>query len=752
MNCIDVFADICGNVSAGTVVFVKQTAFAVLLLAGIGLLLPQVAQAQNTGRVFGTVTDATGAVVRNAHVTITAAEHATNRSVISNGAGDFTFDSLPIGTYSITVTANTFEKYVLRDIRVDAGQEFKEVIHMVAGSSTETLDIEAPSTVLDTNSGTIGTLIDNKLIENVPLDGNNVVALAALLPGVTDVYAPTFTTSDTGGSTFSANGGRTNQNLMLFDGLMYNNLFYNTGINYPPHEALQEVSVILNNYKAEYGRSAGSIFNVITKSGTNTIHGEVWEELQNQMFNASDYITHVNPEDNYNLFGATIGAPIIRDKFFIFGAFQQLIGRLETVETEDTPPTWADRGFEPDGKTLLPCVSTGPFAGMPSCANFTDQGTKFYNPIEPQSSSGTSATPQDTINMVTSAWQQAGGTGTPPCLNALNNAQVFYGGSQFLPTDEIPSVCFNPVTNAITDKYVPLPNLIAPDGSLEAESTAPSPTFDENSLVRVDYHLPRHSIDARYSFIHTKRTATAGSDIATFDPDIQYATSQLGSIGDTWVITPNLLNVIHVGYKRYENGHTPTDNSTWATYGGNFPVPGIPTLPSIAGGYHLGSAGQGYLDTINENFELQEQLSWTHGRHNFAAGFNFLRLQYLNRSDYTGSLTFNSTFTRVSLADNLAGLLNTVQAQSRLIQGGIQHDVFMYLQDDWRTTRSSGSSRTERLPPSFPASSRPVSRVLPAASAFRVIRTCCLPWCLQTSAESLRASASRMTLPARVVS
>ena len=154
-------------------------------------------------------------------------------------------------------------------VTVDADKAVKIVAQMKIGNANETVTVDAEGTALDTKSSTLGTLIDNKLVEDLPIDGHNPVALAGLLPGVTDLNAPATNTSDRGGPTYSVSGSRNTQNLMLFDGLMWNNLFFNTGINYPPPHALQEISVLLNNFKAQYGRNAGSVFNVVTKSGSN---------------------------------------------------------------------------------------------------------------------------------------------------------------------------------------------------------------------------------------------------------------------------------------------------------------------------------------------------------------------------------------------------------------------------------------------------------------------------------------------------
>ena len=333
-----------------------------LLVAGL-LACGRSAHAQNTGTIFGSVVDQSGAVIPGATVTVADTEHGVSRTAKTNGSGEYSLESLPVGNYILTVDVATFSTAVITDIKVDAAGNVKEQVTMQPGNQGETVQVQDTSgSAIDANSATLGTLIDQKLIEDLPIDGHNVVALAALLPGVTNVNAPTTFTGDNDGPTYSASGSRSTQNLMLFDGLLWNNLFYNTGINYPPPNALQEVSVLLNNYKAQYGRNSGSIFNVVTKRGGNVIHGSAWDYLQNQLFDAADYISKVNPKNNINQFGFTVGGPIIKDKLFYFGALQQLIGRLQTTGNNPVP-TFQERGLENDGKTLRPCNSTGPFCG-----------------------------------------------------------------------------------------------------------------------------------------------------------------------------------------------------------------------------------------------------------------------------------------------------------------------------------------------------------------------------------------------------
>ena len=145
----------------------------------------------------------------------------------------------------------------------------------------------------------------------LPTNGRNVISLAGLLPGVASVSAPQTFTGDRSGPTISVSGSRQNENLFLFDGADFNAVFRNTGLNYPPPDALQEVKVLTNSFTAEYGRNAGAVFNVVTKSGTNQIHGSVWEFLRNQDLNARNFFApSVKPQLIQNQFGAAAGGPI----------------------------------------------------------------------------------------------------------------------------------------------------------------------------------------------------------------------------------------------------------------------------------------------------------------------------------------------------------------------------------------------------------------------------------------------------------
>jgi hypothetical protein len=695
---------------------------AVVWLALAGTARTAMGQAQGTGSILGQVVDPTGAVIPTATVQATEPDKGVSRTVRSSNSGEFLLPSLPVGTYILTVTAGGFQTFVADSITVDADKSVKINVKMTVGDTKDTVQVDANGTALDTNSATLGTLIDNTLVEDLPIDGRNSVALAGLLPGVTDLVAPATNTSDRGGPTYSVSGSRNTQNLMLFDGLMWNNLFYNTGINYPPPNGLQEISVQLNNFKAQFGRNAGSVFNVVTKSGTNQYHGEVWDYVQSRIFNAADYITKINPTDNSNQFGFNVDGPIKRDKIFFAVTFQDLIQHLQAVGIASTE-TLKNRGYADNFTGDLtknpmpnrPCSGTVYPAGT-YCASFVDEvGTgKFYNPELYSSSSGLQANSSDSQNMFLSAYNQqvlttGVGTqmstpGTTPCDMALNTASGYAAGhpyldgkieAQYLPYAEIPTVCLNPVVQQFINTYAPLPTTYALNGQYSAVTRAPQPRNDYNVTGRIDWVVSgQHKIDARYNLIDANDATAPGVNsqsqgVSTFAVAGNHALSNYGNIGETWVISPALVNVARVGYKRYVFGTPPIDRRTWNNFGGNFVEPGVPVPPvlNLSNDYKLGStSSQANSNVVNENVEALEQLSYVRGPHNFQFGVNYLRLQYLNRTDYPGQLSFSSTFTGYSDADAAFGLVTSVQANSPLVQGGVSHAIFSYLQDDWRAT------------------------------------------------------------------
>jgi hypothetical protein len=658
-------------------------------------------QAQNTGTVSGNITDETGSIIPGADIQLVSVEHGSVRAAKSNERGEYLFSDVQVGTYKLKVSFNSFAGYEVNGIRVDADSNVRVDAKLKpATTTTETTVVESGGTTIDTRSATLGVLLDNTLVQDIPLDGGNVVSMAALLPGITSVNAPTTFTSERGGPTFSTSGSRSTQNLFMLDGTLWNNLYYNTGLNFPPRQGLQEVSVILNNFKAQYGRNAGSIYNVITKSGGNQIHGQVWEYFQNQAMNAADYLSHLNTKDNLNQYGATAGGPIKKDKLFYFFTFQNIKWKLQNTGIAATQ-TLPERGLQADGVTPQSCDANGPFAGL-NCLRFGTIGTnstsnRIKNPLYYDSLNGKNqAGIYVAQNQIQTAWNQAGNTGTSPCLSYLQTQSSEYimeNGSTTLYDPEVPTVCFNPVMKAMINQYVPVPNALV-GGVLNARTYAPQPKDDYNGMVRVDWNAnARHTIDARFSRQQSyDKTATgvnsSGVGVPSYETMDNFGQLTYANIGDTWAMNNSMVNVLRVAYKRYLNTTTPIDQHTLNSFGGIFHVAGVPsTLPQLNfNRYSLGSNTQSYADKLNESIEVDENLVWQHKNHAFGFGFMGTRMQYLNRAYFPGVLQYSSTFTGNVIADGEIGLLNEATVRNLNNMAGIEKGFAVYAQDDWRAT------------------------------------------------------------------
>jgi outer membrane receptor protein involved in Fe transport len=315
--------------------------------------------AQGTGVIYGTVTDPSGAGVAGAKVEAVLTERGSTRSGITGVTGDYVFSAMPIGAYEIRVTAAGFQQFRRSSVTLDANQNVRADAALTVGSINESVTVTAQAPLVDSRSAVMGTLIDDRRLTELPINGRNVISLAALLPGASDVSTSQTFTGDRSGPTVSMSGTKANFNLFLFDGQDYQAVFRNTGLNYPPPDALQEVKVLTSSFSAEYGHNAGGVFNVITKPGSNTLHGALWEFVRNSDFNARNFFAQSNPQLAQNQFGAAAGGPIKRDKLFVFGSYEGLRIRQGSLATGATPLTAAERAGDFSGQKAITDPLTG---------------------------------------------------------------------------------------------------------------------------------------------------------------------------------------------------------------------------------------------------------------------------------------------------------------------------------------------------------------------------------------------------------
>ncbi len=339
-------------------------ACAVLATLSFTFLVPYTCRAQGIGLMYGTVTDPSGAGIAGAKVEAILTNRGTSRTVNSSATGEYVLPAMPIGTYEIRVSADGFQQFVQQAVSLNANQNLRVDAALVVGSISQSVTVNAEATLVDSRSAVMGTLIDDRRLVDLPTNGRNVIGLASLLPGVSGVSAPQTFTGDRSGPSVSMSGTKSNMNLFLFDGQDYLAVFRNTGLNFPPPDALQEVKVLTSNFSAEYGHNAGGVFNVVTKSGTNELHGALWEFVRNSAFNARSFFQKTIQQNSQNQFGAAAGGPIKRDKLFVFGSYEGLRIRQGSLASGGYPLTAAARAGDFSGGKAITDPTTGqPFPG-----------------------------------------------------------------------------------------------------------------------------------------------------------------------------------------------------------------------------------------------------------------------------------------------------------------------------------------------------------------------------------------------------
>lgn len=281
----------------------------------------------DTASLSGTILDPSSAGVPAASVTLTNLATKLTRSVESGPDGRYQFNLLPPGTYELTVKADGFKAFTDKQVRVAVAQNILLSPTLALGATAETVEVTGAASLLNTESASSGTNITEEKIQLLPLNGRQFIQLALLVPGANSggrqVQQNTARLNQVGG--FSSSGGRTNNNLFLFDGAANTDPDYNALSYVPIVDSLAEFQVQTAQYGAQYGRASGSQINVVSKSGSNEFHGSAWEFLRNQAFDARPFNSTVSklPQNQRHQFGGTVGGPILKNKLFFFTAYER---------------------------------------------------------------------------------------------------------------------------------------------------------------------------------------------------------------------------------------------------------------------------------------------------------------------------------------------------------------------------------------------------------------------------------------------
>jgi hypothetical protein len=310
-----------------TAKFMKWSRMSLTWFAAVFCALGAWAQV-DTGTILGTVTDSTGAIVANATVTITNQATAAPLTAKTSADGRFVFTPLKIGTYTVVVESASFKKTTVQGVYLDIQQQALVNVVLEPGAVTENVQVTEAPELMQTVSSSVGQVIDEKTIVDLPLNGRDYTMLVLVTPGVTLPQQGARATNQ-----FVANGARVAQNDYLLDGIdnNSNSVDYLDGkadVIKPPVDAIAEFKIMTSDFPAEFGRAGGAIVNATLKSGSNKLHGSVWEFLRNDFFDAYDdyFVPNATaskkPELRQNQFGATAGGRIWKDHTFWFADYE----------------------------------------------------------------------------------------------------------------------------------------------------------------------------------------------------------------------------------------------------------------------------------------------------------------------------------------------------------------------------------------------------------------------------------------------
>jgi hypothetical protein len=345
----------------------------VILTLAIGAFIAVPAAAQSiTGTILGNVTDGDGLALPGATVTATNTETGATRTVVTDGEGAYLISALQIGLYRVDVSMSGFRSFQQEQFSLSSAQNARVDARLAVGGVTEQVDVVANAIRVDTRSSAVVTNVDRQRMDELPMLNRSVLTMAVLAPGITEVDVPDAVTNQRSAPniTSAAMGGRTNQNDTQLDGATLNVSIHNRPSNLPSPDSIQEFQVLTNAYSAEFGRGGGASMVAITKSGTNSFRGGVWEYHRNDRLNGMNYFAVTKPYMRRNQFGTNLGGPIATDKTFFFVNYEGL--RFDRQQEQlFTPPTPAmragdfslDRFGNPQTTIIYDPLTQQPFPG-----------------------------------------------------------------------------------------------------------------------------------------------------------------------------------------------------------------------------------------------------------------------------------------------------------------------------------------------------------------------------------------------------
>jgi Carboxypeptidase regulatory-like domain/TonB dependent receptor-like, beta-barrel len=626
--------------------------------------------AQGLGSIVGRVTDPNGGAVAGAEVT--AKQEATGfaRSATTDADGLYIIPSLRPATYSVTVEAKGFSTSRQMDITLLADQTLTVNVSVAVGSTTETVTVVGNALQVDTSTSTLKQVIEQQRISELPLNGRNAAQLTLLVAGA--VNSPNggadqgATKTFPGAVTFSANGARQNSISYQLDGGNYVDEYTNVNQPFPFPDALQEFSVQTSNYSAEYGSNAGGVVNVITKSGTNSFHGDAFAFNRNPVFNAQNFFATPTTQDQVkrNQFGGTLGGPIRKDKTFFFGGYQRTMFRNLVLGSQNVPGQTDIANF------LSPKTTACSACGAPTTATTGPAGV-----IDPAVATMLGIDPATGLALASPKFSLSGGT---------------------IPAGSKPTLPFS-----------------KPD--IE--------NFD-SAIGRIDHSFRESDkLSGRYEFDRFTKAAVFNPLLLISYTDATFAiTAQNFLAHETHVFSPRLINDFRFSYSREVSHRGPgADAANVTAFGVSIPFQPTPNAiqgVGVQGGFSFGDNPPAFF--TRNNYTWANDVSWERGKHDihFGASFERSTVDLDNQFNQPGIFGFGtqdnylfggSTFATYQLF--LAGILSDgagvgngfgLQQGAGEFKQNRANFVGVYFQDNYRVTRRLTLNLGLRYEPAFP--------------------------------------------------
>jgi len=634
-------------------------------------------QAVNNAQIHGFVADPSGAAVPGAQLTATQTDTGAARTVTSGGDGNYAIPDLPVGPYQLEAKAAGFQLYVQKGIVLQVGQDVQINIGLQVGKLTETLEVQADAAMVETRETAVAAVLDQRRIIDLPLDGRQATELVTLSGAATNPrlsspllnndlistknYANGLNNSSVA---ISVAGGQVNATNYLLDGGDNVDMFSDVSLPFPFPDAIQEFSVQTSTLSARYGVHPGALVNVVTKAGTNSLHGDAFEFIRNNYVNAAPFFLASGGVDSLkrNQFGGTLGGPIAKDKLMFFVGYQ------------------GTRYIQNAATALVQVPTAAVMAGN-------------FGPLETYS--------DEPGGCVT---RPKGATGTMRPLST----------TYFTATDQLKTgVTFNPQALNLL-KLIPAPTS-STDPCGFFSYGIPNDATEEQGISRIDWtKSSKQSIFVRY-FIsdYSNPPVYDGVDILTSTKAGQLSRSQSLTIGHLYSFGLNLVNSLHVTGTRLAifRGSAP-NLPNFSTFGVDIPNPLPNSLVLSVTGYFNVANGTATPGHFNRNaYQAADDIDWTVGKHQFTFGVDaiYFRLNELSNQLTNGQFNFSGDETSAGsaggdgLADFMLGLVKTFNQGNPEWENWRQMYYGLYGQDSVKLTHRLTVNAGVRWEPYYPA-------------------------------------------------